>query len=204
MSKPSEKSVVLAEEVFKSRGGVMRTSDALDAGIQPRTLYWMRDSGLLERLSRGVYHLSSQPLPSKPDVTAVMRRTPTAILCLVSALDFHEIGTQIPTEVQIALPRNTKRPRIDYPRIRVFHMSTESMSAGVIDQKMGGDHFRVFSKTKTIADCFKFRNSIGLDVAVEALREVVRDRHVSPGEIMQYAKIDHVETVIRPYLEALV
>jgi len=181
----------------------MRTSEALASGIQPRTLYWMRDISLLEPLSRGVYHLASYPLPSRPDVAAVMRRAPRAVLCLVSALDFHEIGTQIPAEVQIALPRDVKPPRIDYPRVRVFHMSAASMAAGVEEQTHAGASFRVFGVAKTVADCFKYRNRVGLDVAVEALQEAVRRRRASPSEIMRYAKVDRVGNVIRPYLEAL-
>lgn len=181
----------------------MRTSAALAAGIQPRTLYWMRDHGLLETLSRGVYLPTSHQLPPKPDVVAIMARVPRAVLCLVSALDLHEIGTQIPAEVQIALPRDVRPPHIDYPRVRVFHMSPAAMSAGVEEQTMAGVRVRVFNIAKTIADCFKFRNRVGLDTAVEALQEVVRQRRVAPGDIMHYAKIDRVENIIRPYLEAL-
>lgn len=181
----------------------MRTSEALAAGIQPRTLYWMRDRGLLEPLSRGVYHLNSHELPAKPDVAAVMRRAPRAVLCLVSALDLHEVGTQIPAEVQIALPRAVRPPRIDYPRVRVVHMSAAALAAGVEEQVIAGLPLRVFGVAKTVADCFKFRSSVGSDVAIEALQEVIRERRVTPGEIMRYAKIDRVENVIRPYLEAL-
>ncbi|MHB8793244.1 MAG: type IV toxin-antitoxin system AbiEi family antitoxin domain-containing protein [Thermoleophilia bacterium] len=181
----------------------MRTSEATAAGIQPRTLYWMRDNGLLVALSRGVFHLSSQKLPAKPDVAAIMLRVPRAVLCLVSALDYHEIGTRIPAAVQIALPRNVRPPRIAQPRIKVFHMDEVSMTAGVEELNLAGMQFRVFDIAKTVADCFKFRNSVGLDVAIEALQEVVRNRRTSPAEIMRYANIDRVESVIRPYLEAL-
>ncbi len=182
----------------------MRTFDAIDAGIQPRTLYWMRDEGLLERLSRGVYSLSSLPLPPQPDVAAVARRVPEAILCLVSALDFHGVGTQIPAEVQIALPRGTKAPRIDYPRVRVFHMSEASLKVGVEATELGGTPLKVFGIAKTVADCFKYRNRIGLNVTVEALQEVIRERRATPSEIMGFAKIDRVAGIVRPYLEALV
>lgn len=182
----------------------MRTSEVIGAGIQARTLYWMRDEGLLECLSRGVYHLASHPLPSQPDVAAVARRVPGAILCLVSALDFHEVGTQVPTEVQIALPHGVKAPRIDNPRIRVFHMSEASLKAGVEDIEIGSTPFRVFGVAKTIADCFKYRNRIGPDVAVEALREVIRERKATPSDIMEFARIDRVAEIVRPYLEALV
>ena len=203
MASPSHNAVDTAARIFERHEGVMRTSDALAAGIHRRTLYWMRDAGQLEPLSRGVYHLTSHELPAKPDVAAVMRRTPKAVLCLVSALDLHEVGTQIPGEVQIALPRDVRPPRIDYPRVRVFHMSAAALAAGVEEQVIAGLPLRVFGVAKTVADCFKFRSSVGSDVAIEALQEVIRERRVTPGEIMRYAKIDRVENVIRPYLEAL-
>lgn len=203
MLKPSDTALTAATAAFEISGGIMLTSEALAAGIQPRTLYWMRDNGLLVALSRGVYHLASRKLPAKPDVAAISLRVPRAVLCLVSALDYYEIGTRIPSAVQIALPRNVRPPRIAYPRIQVFHMDEASISAGIEEQSLAGMQFRVFSVAKTIADCFKFRNSIGLDVAIEALQEVVKNRRASPAEIMRYANIDRVESVIRPYLEAL-
>ncbi|MHB0867733.1 MAG: type IV toxin-antitoxin system AbiEi family antitoxin domain-containing protein [Thermoleophilia bacterium] len=201
--KPSDTALEYASKAFEDSGGIMRTSEALAVGIQPRTLYWMRDNGLLVALSRGVYHLTSLKLPAKPDVAAIMLRVPRAVLCLARALDYHEIGTRIPSSVQVALPRNVRPPRIAFPRIQVFHMDEASMMAGVEEQSLAGMQFRVFGVAKTVADCFKFRNSIGLDVAIEALQEVVRSRRASPADIMRYANIDRVESVIRPYLEAL-
>ena len=133
----------------------------------------------------------------------VMHRAPKAILCLVSALDFHEVGTQVPAEVHIALPRHVRPPRIRYPRVRVVHMSRASLEAGVEERVTKGVHLSVFGIAKTVADCFKYRSTVGLDVAVEALQEVVRERRATPGEIMEYAGVDRVQNVIRPYLTAL-
>jgi predicted transcriptional regulator of viral defense system len=203
MAEPSRQAIEAATQVFERHQGVMRTSDVLAAGIHRRTLYWMRDAGQLEALSRGVYHLVSYELPAKPDVVAVIRRAPRAVLCLVSALDVHEIGTQIPGEVQIALPRVVRPPRIDYPRVRVFQMGARSLAAGIEERDAEGVTLRVFNVAKTVADCFKYRSSIGQDVALEALQEVVRERRATPGELMRYARIDRVQNVIRPYLEAL-
>jgi len=203
MREPTDTALATAEAVFAARGGVMRTGDALKAGIQPRTLYWMRDHGLLEELSRGVFNLASAPLPENVDVAAVMQRVPGAVLCLVSALDLHEIGTQIPHVVQIALPREVRTPRLDYPPVRVFHMSGAALTAGVDEHMMGQTPLRVFSVAKTVADCFKYRNKIGLDVAIEAMQEVVRGRRAKPSEIMEFARIIRVGSVIDPYLRAL-
>ena len=181
----------------------MRTSEALEAGIEERTLYWMRDEGLIEAYSRGVYHLTSMPLPAHPDVAAVFRRYPRAVLCLTSALAFHEIGTQIPNAVHIAVPSGTKAPRFDYPRVVRFTMAPAALEAGVEEHDIDGTQVRVFNVAKTVADCFKYRNRIGFEVALEALQEAIRARRTTPAEIMEYARIDRVQNVIRPYLEAL-
>jgi len=203
MREPTDTAIAAAASIFTTHGAVMRTGEALEAGIHERTLYWMRDHGQLEVLSRGVFHLTTAPLPESLDVAAVMRRTPKAVLCLASALAYHEIGTQIPHFVQIALPRTVRPPKFDYPPVQVFNMSDTAFRAGVEEHMMGGTRIRVFSVAKTVADCFKYRNRIGLDVAMEALQEVVRKRTASPAEIMEFARIDKVESVIGPYLTAL-
>ena len=203
MREPSDNAIEAAERIFRAHDGVMRTGDALEAGIHRRTLYWMRDNGRLEALSRGVFVLASAPLPESPDVTAVLQRVPKAILCLISALEFHGIGTQIPSAVQIALPRDTRPPRFEYPRVQVFTMGDRAFRAGVEKHPMAGKEIRVYGVAKTTADCFKYRNKIGLDVAVEALQEVVRSGLAKPATIMEYAQIDRVSKIIRPYIEAL-
>ena len=181
----------------------MRTGEALEAGVHRRTLYWMRDSEKLEALSRGVFVLASASLPESPDVSAIMRRIPTAVLCLVSALAYHDIGTQIPRAVQIALPRGVRPPKVDHPRVQVFTMGEAAFRAGIEEHEMAGAQIRVYSAAKTVADCFKYRNKIGFDVAIEALQEVVRKRAASTAEIMEFARIDRVESVVGPYLAAL-
>lgn len=203
MTRPSTNKVNEAIELFETNSGIMRTAQATSAGVEPRTLYWMRDNGIVDQLSRGVYHLRKYSLPSNPDVTAVMTRIPKAVLCLVSALDHYEIGTQIPSSVQIALPKGIRTPNIDKPRITVFRMGEKSYSEGVTYFTDSGSEFAIYSLAKTVADCFKFRNKIGLDVALEALQEVMKTKKSTPSEIMQYAKINRVDSVIRPYIEAL-
>lgn len=203
MREPTDNALAAAEAIFGAHEGVMRTGEALEAGIHRRTLYWMRDHRKLETLSRGVFILGSAPLPESPDVAAVMRRIPKAVLCLVSALEYHGIGTQIPNAVQIALPRTVRPPRIGYPRVQVFNMADTAFRAGVEEHLMAGAQIRVYGVAKTVADCFKYRNRIGLDIAVEALQEVVRARSATPSEIMEFARIDKVESVIAPYLTAL-
>jgi len=203
MREPTDSAVSTAESIFMTHDGVMRTREALEAGIHRRTLYWMRDHEKIETLSRGVFVLASAPLPENPDVAAVMRRIPKAVLCLVSALDYHGIGTQIPHSVQVALPRNVRPPRIGRPRVEVFNMADAAFGSGVETHTMAGAEIRVFSVAKTVADCFRYRNRIGLDVAIEALQEVVRARSASPAQIMEFARIDRVASVMEPYMRAL-
>lgn len=200
---PSDSAVCTAEEVFRAAGGTLRTREAAERGIHYSTLYGMRDDGLLEQLSRGVFRLAELPAPGKYDVVAVAERAPDAVLCLISALDFHEIGTQIPAWVSIAIGPKDWHPQFDYPPVRVYRMSGEALTAGVEEHSIDGTSVKVFNPAKTVADCFKFRNKVGLDIALEALRETLRSRKATRSEIMQYAAVDRVAKIVRPYLEAM-
>jgi predicted transcriptional regulator of viral defense system len=185
------------------RHGVLRTSKALALGVHPRTLYGLRDSGRLLQVSRGVYRLANLSELSQPDLVAVATRLPRAVICLISALSFHELTTQVPHEVQIALPRGTRTPRLDHPPIRVFRLTGRTYSEGVETHDVEGATLRVYSPEKTVADCFKFRRKIGLDVAVEALRLSLERKRATPRTLLHYARICRVERVMMPYLEAL-
>ena len=190
-----------ALECFREAGGVLRTSQAQKRGVHPRTLYQLLEDGRLERLSRGVYRLAELPPPADPDLVAVSARVPKAVVCLISALHIHGLTTEIPHEVSIALPPRTKRPEIDYPPIRVFWFSGKAYTEGVEEQVPDG--VRLYSAAKSVADCFKFRNKLGIDVAVEALRTGLEERLLRPAELLRYARICRVERVMKPYLEAI-
>ena len=189
--------------VFKKHGGILRTSQALKAGIHPSTLYAMRDVGTLEVVSRGVFRLAgSEPL-GNPDLVTVATRVPNGVICLISALAFHQITTQIPHEVHVALQRGAELPRLEYPPIKLYWFKDQAFTAGVDTQKLDGVDIRIYSPEKTLADCFKFRNKIGLDTAVEAVRFYRERRSVNVDALMRYAAICRVEKVMRPYLEAI-
>jgi predicted transcriptional regulator of viral defense system len=200
---PSQSAIRQATDVFRKSGGTLRTREAAGRGVHYSTLYGMRDAGLLEQLSRGVYRLAELQGPSRYDVVTVAERAPDAVLCLVSALDFHEIGTQIPSGVSIAIGPKDRPPRLDYPPLCVYRMSGAALTSGVEEHSVDGTVVKVFNPAKTVADCFKFRRKVGLDVAIEALREAVRTRKATRGEILKYAEIDRVSNVVRPYLEAI-
>ncbi|GAB6191412.1 type IV toxin-antitoxin system AbiEi family antitoxin domain-containing protein [Desulfocastanea catecholica] len=190
-----------AKQIIRQHGGVIRTAKAIQAGIHPRTLYQLRDDDQLEQLSRGVYRLTDQEAVSDPDLVIVATRIPRAVICLVSALSFHEITTQIPHIVSIALPRGSDTPRLDYPPISIHRFSKEAMSAGITVQQIDNIPVRVYSPEKTLVDCFKFRNKIGMDVVLEALRLYQARKKFQPDEILKFARICRVEKIMRPYLE---
>lgn len=199
----SKEKIKEAIRVFEEHNGIMRTSEALDAGIYQRTLYFMRDEGYLTKLQRGVYQLNKREPLGYPDLVIVAQKIPAAIICLISALDLHELTDQIPHQVDIALPRTSRDPVMDYPPIKVYRFSEETQEAGVDIQKIDGVDINVFNPAKTIADCFKFRNQIGKEVATEALKEGIRTQKATYQEILKYAKLCRVKKIVKPYLEIL-
>lgn len=163
----------------------------------------MRDSGALVIVSRGVYRLTgSEPL-GHPDLVTVAARIPCSVICLKSALAFHEITTQIPHVVHLALPRGAEQPRLDFPPINTYRFSAETFNAGVVIHKIDGVDVRIYSAEKTLADCLKFRNKVGIDTVVEAIRFYRERKPIRVDDLMRYASICRVEKVIHPYLEAI-
>lgn len=191
-----------ASAIFKKHGGILRTSQALAEGIHPRTLYRMRDEGILEQLSRGVYRLASMSDLEYPDLVTISVRVPKAVVCLISALAYHEITTEIPHYVYLALPRGTKTPKIDYPPTRIFWFSGPALTEGVQVHDLGGVEVKIYGPVKTVVDCFRLRNKIGTSVAVEALSMCRYRFNTRPAEFLHFARICRVEKVMLPYLEA--
>jgi predicted transcriptional regulator of viral defense system len=191
-----------ALQVFKHHSGRLRTSEAIRLGIPPRTLYALRDSGQVEEVTRGIFQLPGTPLDEHYDLVQVALRIPKGVICLISALVFHNLTTQIPHAVYVALPLAAEKPRLTYPPVRLFWLSPPAYQAGMEEHKSGSEIIRVYSREKTIADCFKFRNKIGLEVALDALKNGLR-QGCTPAILLEYARIDRVERILRPYLEAL-
>ncbi len=191
------------DAAFRERGGIMRMAEALRAGVHRRTLYALRDAGVLEQLGRGLYRLADAPPLSHPDLVAISRRAPRAVVSLVSALAFHGLTTQVPHEVYLAVSRDSEPPRIEYPPVRVFRFGTRAFSEGVETHDLDGVLVRIYSREKTLADCFKYRNVVGLDTALEALRRYREEGRVDVEAILRYARTCRVEKIIRPYLEAV-
>ncbi|MBL8534221.1 MAG: type IV toxin-antitoxin system AbiEi family antitoxin domain-containing protein [Betaproteobacteria bacterium] len=183
--------------------GLLQTRDVVASGIPTIALTRLVRNGQLVRAGRGVYVLPGQQGSAHRSLAEVALRAPRGVVCLLSALSYHEIGTQAPFEVWLALPAGVAAPRLASPAIRVVRMSGASLTQGVQHVEIDGVEVPVFDPAKTVADCFKFRNKIGLDVALEALREAWHERKVRADALWSYAKLNRVANVMRPYLEAL-
>jgi predicted transcriptional regulator of viral defense system len=182
---------------------LLRARDLASHGLPTILLTRMVAAGKLERVARGVYSLPGRKLSEHRSLAEVALRAPSAVICLLSALRLHGIGTQAPFEVWLAVAPRAPSPRLDQPAVRTVHMSGPALTEGVQQVLIDGVRVPVFHPAKTVADCFKFRNKIGLDVALEALRDGWSMRLFTMDELWQYASIDRVTNVMRPYLESI-
>lgn len=174
-----------------------------DRGIHRQVLTRLVGEGAIERVARGLYRLPEQPVTESHALALAAVAVPEGVVCLLSALQYHGIGTQLPAEVWIALDRRAWRPKVTYPPLRIVRYTGEALTAGVETHRIEGRPVNVYCPAKTVADCFKYRNKIGLDVALEALREGWRARRFTMDELDEYAAICRVQRVMRPYLEAI-
>ena len=185
------------------RAGTARSRELEAAGVPRAQLTRLVAAGEIQRLARGVYALPDFQGTEHSALLAVAKRAPHAVFCLLTALRLHELTTQAPFEVWIAIGNKEHPPRLDYPPLRIVRFAPAALAAGVEMRRVEGTTVRVTGVAKTVADCFKFRNKIGLDVALEALREGRRAKKASADELWRYARINRVANVMRPYLEAV-
>lgn len=186
------------------RQGLVRTRDLEAIGVPRVALQRAVDRGQVVRRARGVYAKPDHATTRHTDVAAVAARSPKAIVCLVSALDYHRLTTQVPHAVWIMIHKSAHRPIITSPAMRVVRASGQAFTAGVEKHKIEGVVVQMTSPAKTVADCFRYRDTVGTDLAVEALRDCLRKRKATPADIFEMAKVDRVARVMRPYLEALI
>jgi len=194
----AEKIVALGKKL-----GVVRVRDLRWRGIHPEILRRTVAGGMFVRIGRGLYVLSSADITPAHSLVLVAKWKPDGVVCLLSALAYHQIGTQLPREVWIAIDRRHATPRIKYPPIRVFRFSGLALTAGVETRTIEGVPVRIYSPAKTVADCFKCRHKIGLDVAIESLRDGWRKKRFTMDELWKFARICRVANIMRPYLEAV-
>jgi predicted transcriptional regulator of viral defense system len=183
--------------------GVLRPRDLEAIGISGVYLNKLYAEGVLERPSRGLYVLADADPSENRTIAEASKRVPHGVVCLLSALRFHELTTQSPFEVWLAIGEKARLPKIDYPPLRTVRFSGDALTFGIEEHKVEGVDVRVYSPAKTVADCFKYRNKIGLDVAIEALRDCLRQRKATMDELWDAAKVCRMSKVIRPYLEAV-
>lgn len=183
--------------------GLIRPLD-LDALEIPRiTLTRLVEKGIFEKVSRGVYRVANQHYSEYSDLMTVAVKAPQAVFCLLTALQFHELTTQLPRDIWIAMPKGRHAPRLDYPPLKMIQYSNNVFHSGINTYQHNGVTLRVYSIEKTIADCFKHRNKIGIDVAIEALKEAKQKQLLSVDCLWQFAKLCRVTNIIRPYLESI-
>lgn len=197
------KQAEFARNQFREHGGVLRTRDALNLGIHPRTLYELRDAGELECLSRGLYRLITAEQLEAPDLVTVAHKIPQGVICLISALHFHNITTQIPHVVSVAVKRGSEKPRLRYPPINIYFFSGDAFSEGIQTTEIDGAILEVYNPEKTLADLFKFRDKVGMDTIREAMDMYKTQFKPKPRELLKFAKICRVEKHMRSYLEAV-
>jgi predicted transcriptional regulator of viral defense system len=185
------------------RNGWLRASDLADAGVPRVMLTRMAASGLLERAARGLYRLPDSGSSEHEGLVTVASKVPQAVVCLLSALQFHGLTTQLPWQVWIAMPRGSHVPRLEYPPIRMVQFTGEAYTQGIETHERDGVKLHVYSVAKTVADCFKHRNKIGMDVALEALKDARAQGRASFDDLWRCAKVCRVSNVMRPYMEAV-
>lgn len=192
-----------AIKIFQDNNHIMRMSDALSQGIEKHKIYEMVADGSLIREERGLYRLAdSEPL-SNPDFIQVSLMVPKAVICLISALYVHNLTTEVPGAVYIAIPRSVRTPKIAFPPLEVIRLSQLQYETGIEKISVDGFEVNIYNAEKTIADCFKFRNRVGVEVAIEALKDYMVRQQPDISKIVSYARVNRVEKLMKPYLEAL-
>lgn len=183
---------------------VIRPRDLKEHGLPKDYLYVLAQEGVIERIGRGLYQWPNKDLGRHHSLVEISKHAPKAVVALLSALNYHNMTTQNPHQIWLAIDRKAWRPEISYPPVRFVTMSAESLNSGVETHSIEGVSIKVFNPAKTVVDCFKYRGKVGLDVALEALREGWSARKFTIGELQNYAKICRVQKVMQPYLESLV
>lgn len=185
------------------RLGIARPAELEALGIPRAQLYRLTRKGLIERQGRGLYATRRHAYSAEHSLAQAAKKVPAGVICLLTALRFHELTTQGPAEVWIALPRKARKPKVDSPRLRVTRFSGAALTEGIERHRIERVDVRIYSAAKTVADCFKYRNKVGIDVAVEALRDYTRKHRGGATELARFARICRVTRVMQPYLDAV-
>lgn len=191
-------------EVFRTRKGFARTKDIIAAGIHRRDIKRARDEEQIIRVKRGLYRLSEIPLISNQGFIDLARAVPEGVICLLSALSYYELTTFSPSVISMAICRGSRRPKIEYPPVEFYHFSRKQFESGIDEVKIKGHKVRIYSPERTICDCFRYRNKLGLDIAKEGLSEYLKCKDRNLEKLLEYAEICRVRPLLQTWLNALV
>ena len=192
------------KEYIESNGGIARFSDILRAGFHPDAIKKLEKNRIINRIACGLYGIKDMIYDSNDDLINVSKQVPKGVICLISALAYHEATVEIPGHIDVAIPKNSRANKIEYPPVKFYRISEKAWSSGIEIHEKQGNKIKIYSLAKTIADCFKFRNRIGMDVAVAALKTGILEKKVNPSEVMKYAKICRVDRIVKPMIEAII
>lgn len=191
------------EKIFRENGGQLRMNEAIRRGISRYMLYKLKEEGVIEQISRGIYRLKDLPPIGNPDLVTVSLRYPNSVICLISALAFHGITTQIPHSVSVAIPRGSRPPSLDYPPVQSHQFSGDAYTTGIETLQIDDVPVKIYNMEKTLADCFKFRHKIGMDIVLEAFKLYRERKETDLTRLIKYGKVCRVDRMMMPYLEAL-
>jgi predicted transcriptional regulator of viral defense system len=191
-------------KIFKEHKGFARTKDLLSAGIHPRDIKRITEKGLAIRVKRGLYRLSDIPLVSNQGLIDVSLAVPEGVVCLLSALTYHDLTTYNPSVISMAICRGTRRPKIDYPPVTFYYFSRRQFEAGIIEKKITSYKIRIYNPEKTICDCFRYRNKLGIDMVKESLSEYLKRKDRNLERLLEFAEICRVKPMLKTWLEAMI
>lgn len=191
-------------KVFKEHKGFARTKDILSAGIHHRDIKKFMSKGLIQEVKRGLYRLSDGPLVSNQSFIDLSFAVPEGVICLLSALSYYEITTFNPSIISMAICRGTRKPKIDYPPVNFYYFSKRQFEIGIIENKIGNYKFRIYNIEKTICDCFRYRNKLGIDIVKESLMEYLKRKDRNLEKLIEFAEICRVKTQLKIWLEAMI
>ncbi|NGX37283.1 MAG: hypothetical protein K1000chlam2_00437 [Chlamydiae bacterium] len=192
-----------ALKIFRSKGGILRTMEAIKAGVHPRILYELRDSGVIEQLQTGLYGLIDLPDVAEPDFVTVSKKVPESVICLISALYYHRLTVEIPRWIDVAIRQKYKPPILRYPPVQFHWFSDNIFKLGIEKHDFNGASVKIYSREKTIVDCFRLRHKIGKNIAIEALKTYWTQENTNFKLLREYAKISRVLRVMEPFLEVI-
>jgi len=188
---------------IENNGGMVRFSDIIKAGFHPDAVKNLQKNNIVVKIARGLYAIEGKIYNSNDDLINVCRQVPKGVICLISALAYYDVTNEVPRHVDIAIPEKSRANKVEYPPVKFYRINRKVWESGVETIDIDGNTVKVYSLAKTIADCFKFRNKIGPEIAISALKNAIIEKKAAPVEILKYAKVCRVSKIVKPIMEAI-